>query len=1080
MPLELISAPAGSGKSAWLLTQVRRAAAVGASPLVVVATPRQAQQLRRRLAAAGGALGVHFFTFDELYAALLNLVGAERTELHPAVRQRLFGVAVDELAGTGALPFYKPLVARPGFGAALERLHFEISGANLRPQDFAAALRRIDAPPRLIELAAIYARYDSLLAANRWTDRAGLGRLALTALQREPLALPWTPVFFDGFDSFTVVQREAIAALAAQIPAVTVLLTYPANPEAAAVHRLFAETSARLSERLSVTVQPLPEVQVPTQRHEDAKPTSTGCAPVPEIPGPPALARLAEHLFTNAPGGCDAAADVTLFAAADRAGEVRAALRWLKGRVLLDGCPPGELAIIARTLAPYRDLIAQTAAEFDLPVHFAGHLPLHANPVVAALLDLLALFRPDSASGAPLLPRRLLLETWRSPYFAWCSGPDLTPEDADLLDNVARRYVVLRGLEQWQTALALNLAAAPPAEDAPPDTGAAVRAAELATRFQRFVDLLTPPAANSLRGFVAWLEDLIGEDSGEDSGENIGENSGAADGARPTFSLELVTQLRRGDRPLAQRDLAALRAFKEVLRGLVWAEDALIVARSAPLAVDYVRFLDELTGAVTAATYEPQAADTVAILAADLLDVRGISFRAVAMLGLAEGEIPQRRREDPFLRDQDRALLRQQGLPLDASTRSFEREYFYQAVTRAREQLLLTRPRLAEGGAAWEPSPYWQEIVRLTGAAEVTISGEARPTLTQVASLAEAMESAALMPGAAAWLARYDPAQWKSIQTGAAVMRMRRARTAASSPFDGDFTDASADLAALRRRLRRWSPSRLERYLTCPHFFYLAHVLKLEPRGTPEEGADVRQLGNIYHRLFEALYRQVGLDADTETLLTTLPDVAARILDEAPAREGFRVTALWQQQRTEIETNVARSLTALAALDGTPIALEAHFGGERALTLALDGDTYTISGVVDRIDRLADGSLRVIDYKLGVSDYDTKAALVEGKRLQLPLYALAAARLGYGVVSDGVYWFVTQARASKWSLGRFEDPATGAVGAAAAIDLAVAHAHTAVQGAWQGQFQPTPPATGCPDYCPATGFCWRYKPKMTL
>jgi len=1064
MSIQLWSAPAAAGKSAWAIDQARSAAAAGQTPLVVTATPRQAQHLRRRLAQAGGALGVHFLTFDELYAAILNLAGAAHTELHAAARHRLLRVAVDDLAAAGELPFYAALVARPGFIAALEGLTFELKGANLRPEDFSARLTQIAAPPRLTELAAIFARYEELLTANGWSDRAGLGRLALAALQRETPALPWSPVICDGFDSFTVVQRAVIAALATHISDIAVLLTRPANDEAAAVHRLFAETAARLSARLVVAAQPLTEQYNLTRRREGAKNSFASFAPSREI------AELAEHLFTNAPDGIDAGADVTLLAAADRAGEVRAALRWLKARILVDGCPPSDLALIARSLTPYRDLIAQTAAEFGLPVHFASQLPLRANPAVAALLDLLALFRPDPATGQPLLPRRPLVEAWRSPYFAWRSGPELAPDDADLLDRVARRFVVLRGLDQWREALRLHASAPAPATADEGETGAAdvTRGALLATRFARFVELLTPPAAAAtLRDFVAWLEDLIGPDAGAS-------DAPLHDDAPPTFNLELLAQMQRGDPDLARRDVAALRAFKEVLRGLVWAEAALVTAQGAAPAVDYASFLDELTAAVGAAVYTPRAGQTAAILAADLLDVRGVGFRAVAMLGLAEGEIPQRRREDPFLRDQDRALLREQGLPLDASTRSFEREYFYQAVTRAREQLLLTRPRLAEGGAAWEPSPYWLEVARLTGATEVTVSGEVGPALAQAASLAEALERATRTPDAAAWFACHDPARWERIQAGAAIVRTRRA---APSPYDGDL---SADLfgrTALRERLRRWSPSRLESYRTCPQFFYLTHVLKLEVRGEPAEGADTRQLGNIYHRIFETVYRVAGLTADVETLLAALPAVAAAILDEAPTREGFRVTALWQQQRAAIEAYVARSLAALAELGGTPVALEAHFRGEHALSLTLDGDAYTISGVVDRIDRLADGSLRVIDYKLGVSDYDTKTALVDGKRLQLPLYALAAARLGHGVVSDGVYWFVTQARASKWSLVRFEDPATGAVGAAAAIELAVAHAHAAVQGAWQGQFQPTPPAAGCPDYCPAAGFCWRYRPK---
>lgn len=1054
MSLELYVAPAAAGKSAWVIAAAQRAAVALQTPLIVVATPRQAQHLRHRLAAAGGALGVHIYTFDELFGSLLSLAGLAVAELHTAARHRLLGIAVDELAAAGRLPFYGALAARPGFIAALAGLTFELRGAHIRPERLSTALAHLNAPPRLTELAAIYAHDAALLTQHGWTDRAGLGWLALDILHDNPSLLPWAPVFFDGFDSFTVVQRATIAALATHGVRMTVLLTHPAARPGAEVHGLFTETIARVCRDLQLTPQPLPDAG-------------------PEAPRTPLLI-LADHLFTAAPAGGDGAAAVTLHAAADRAGEVRTALRWLKERIVLDGWQPGELALIARDLTPYRDQVVQVATEFGLPVHFAGKLPLRTNPAVAALLDLLALMRPDPQSGAPHLPHRPVIEAWRSPYFAWHALLGLEAGDADALDAVARQFVVLRGLEHWRAALAHNSAAAVVTEEEASDARAVNRGAAqtLAARFERFVAALQPPAgASSRRAFVVWLEELIGADDAD--------GAAGADASAPPHTLALLDQVHLADAALAARDVAALRVFKEVLRGLVWAEDAVVTVREEAPPLDYARFLDELIGAVAAAAYEPGTAAGAAILAAEMLEVRGLAFRAVAMLGLAEGELPQRRREDAFLRDRDREHLQQQGLPFDLSTRSFEREYFYLALTRAREQLLLTRPRLAEGGAAWEPSPYWQEVVRLTGAEPVTIAGELRPPLARVASLAEAMERAARVPADAAWLARHAPAHWQRIRHGAALVMERRRQAAAPSPFDGFLGADPGALATLRQPLRHWSPTRLEAYRACPNLFYLAHVLKLEARRAPEEGADASQLGNIYHRILEAVYREAG-QAGVAAQLAALPALAARILDDAPTRERFRVTALWQQQRAAIEADIARSLAALADMGGTPAKLEAAFRGERALTLKLHEETYTISGVVDRIDRMPDGALRIIDYKLGLRDYDSVQALVTGKRLQLAIYALAVeAALELGEVRDGVYWFVTKARPSRWSLATFVDATTGATGATAAVELAVTYAQAAVQGAREGRFAPSPPPQGCPTYCPAAGHCWRHRPANT-
>ena len=183
----------------------------------------------------------------------------------------------------------------------------------------------------------------------------------------------WGPIYFDGFDSFTVVQRRVIAALAAQVDT-AVLLTGTADPAVSSPYALFAETAELLRQELGAPVAPLPQEALPSAPH--------------------ALRPLADRLFVPPAAAGPLAAPVTLLAAADRAGEVRAALRWLKQRVVVDGIPPDNLLLLARGVDAYRDLVAQTAAEFGMAVYGVGHLPLASNPAVASLLALLNLLLP--------------------------------------------------------------------------------------------------------------------------------------------------------------------------------------------------------------------------------------------------------------------------------------------------------------------------------------------------------------------------------------------------------------------------------------------------------------------------------------------------------------------------------------------------------------------------------------------------------------------------------------------------------------------------------------------------------------
>ena len=542
-------------------------------------------------------------------------------------------------------------------------------------------------------------------------------------------------------------------------------------------------------------------------------------------------------------------------------------------------------------------------------------------------------------------------------------------------------------------------------------------------------------------------------------------------------ALQVVARSRNAAPEVADQDIAALQALKDVLRGLVWAEQAVTDDKSVDLAL----FFTDLVGAIDAATYRlPIRPDREEILVTHVIQPRGVAFRAVAVLGLAEGEFPAAIHEDTFLRDSDRSRLRKESkFALDLSTESSEIEYFYETVTRPWERMLLTRPRLADNGAPWQASPFWEEVRRLLSLTPTSLQSGAIPQGDRAASWPEFVESLsahAPTDDIWKWAQQQAPERLAALQTSTHLFRSRA--DGDPSPFDGDLGSLSTDFADRFSPDRTWSASRLEKYRTCPYLFFVGSVLGLEPREKPVEGLDRRQLGNIYHHILKQVYEApgVGKPPDLEQLVSALDSVAARVLDEAPKQEGFRETAWWQQTRIEIVENLRRSLRALTELSRefvpiVPEGLEAGFDGPHTLVVIADQDSFRVHGIIDRIDRDAVGHVRIIDYKTsGPTSFDSKA-LIEGKKLQVPLYALAAQdALGLEEISEGFYWHVIQAEASGFQLSEFEG------GPEAAIAIAVVKSWEAVRGARSGRFAPSPPDDGCPDYCPAAAFCWHFQP----
>jgi ATP-dependent helicase/nuclease subunit B len=1063
----VLLAPAGRGKTAYALARIRAVRQTEPlSPIWVVLPNRpQANAFRRRLAATGGALGIWLGTFYSVYADLLARAGQPAPRLLEPVQHRLLRAIVDRLAAAGRLRHFAPLRDKPGFIHALRALIQELKQARIEPPDLAAAVALGQDAPHLHDLAAIYTDYQTWLVDTGWVDAEGQGWLAAIALEAHPhLAGDLRLLVVDGFDEFNPTQLAVLKLLAGRAAETLVLLTGdPARARLA--HRRFTRAIQAVTDALHVAPQPLADLQSPNLQSANLQSPNLQSPNLQSTTSQP-LAHLEATLFEPAPAQQPAGDAVTFIEAQNRAQEVRAALRWVKARLVRDRLSPDEIAVLARDLSPYHPFLTEIAGEFGLPLRIDLGDDLAANPTIATLMALLALPVQD-------WPRRLVLDAWRSPYFDW-TAQSIAPADAARLDAAARAGQVIGGLSQWREALARLKDAAPGQseaiadEDLPPaDIPVADEAAALRARFDAFVARVAPPPAAAVRDYVTFIEDLIGDDP-------TLPRRYPASSEKPDDSLRLVARALQA-RATADRDVAALRAFKDVLRGLALAE-ATLAEREAPSPLPYERFYHELQGAIKVATYCPPAPEGVApVLVAPVLRARGLSFRAIVLLGLAEGEFPRAEHEDLLLRDADRVELDRLGLRLEPRLRGDETTIFYEAITLAREKLLLTRPYLAGDGQQWEASPYWQQVRRRLDAPVQTVRPQDPLSPRDAASPPELIASIAARPAAAAALTATgdDWARaWQRAAEGAAVLRARQS-DAAAGPHEGDLASLAPHLAQRYGPTHVWSASRLEAYAACPLHFLLLHDLLLEPRAPPQEGFDVLTLGSMYHQVLETVYRRSPDDP-----LAALETVAQEVFDAAPERYGFRPTALWQRQKTELTRILAKTIAALiqASQGYEPLAQEQPFGMRGCPPLVVptgDGDELRLRGFIDRLDRDASGGVRVVDYKAG-STLISANEITAGQRVQLPLYALAVCEaLGLGEVSGGFYWHVASAQASSFKLEKIDGGVRGAIRTALAYTFAYV---TAIR---RGQFAPHPPDKGCPAHCPATAFCWRYTPRQS-
>jgi ATP-dependent helicase/DNAse subunit B len=415
---------------------------------------------------------------------------------------------------------------------------------------------------------------------------------------------------------------------------------------------------------------------------------------------------------------------------------------------------------------------------------------------------------------------------------------------------------------------------------------------------------------------------------------------------------------------------------------------------------------------------------------------RGTRHRVVIVPGMAERGFPLLSRQDSVLLDWERTALNQvssAGLPLKSMRVKEEKLLFQTCACAARERLVLTLPRLeAQGSRSRLPSHYLIGVAEaLAGAPQDFETLEELPQFDRVAlsELAPEESQDALTENQFALRALRDPSEVPASLYKNVLQRSLSAYRARWSdqftPHDGQIQsiDLIARIAAWADT-RRMSPSALEMFATCSYKFFLRQLLGLEKTEEPEDIETLSALdkGTLVHHVLDTYMRRahsLGWFPLARSRAGELHQLMDEIADkdfaetEEKGITGYRL--LWElaseRIRADLHAFVEREIDRQQQF--IPDRFEAGFGrAEYPVELKLAGGrALNLSGRIDRIDlNNARTAIRVVDYKTGKNRLDEKAEFQGGKKLQLAIYLMAAAKI-YGLKdleeSLAEYYFVS-------------------------------------------------------------------------
>ncbi|MHB8673674.1 MAG: ATP-dependent helicase [Candidatus Limnocylindrales bacterium] len=648
-------------------------------------------------------------------------------------------------------------------------------------------------------------------------------------------------------------------------------------------------------------------------------------------------------------------------------------------RRIVAGARPRDHAVLVRTNA-MADPVVRALDAAGIPWRFSGTSGLYARPEVRLLLSALrAIADPGSSTDVYALAASEVYSL---------GGEDLTS-----IVTTARR----RNRSIW----------------------------EIVDELQRQPGLirLSPATSRTLTRFVDDLRRWVALAHERSSGEVL-----------YAFLREsgLLARWSAADSVAAEETLRNVARFFEIVR----VRSELVADPRAAFVVPHLGALLEAGDDPATAELDPDA-DGVAVLTVH--KAKGLEFPTVFMVGLVAGRFPALDRRDPLgLPD---ALL-DEVLPEGDAGLAEERRLFYVAMTRARDELILSHARDYGGARVRRVSPFVVEALDLpAAAAEIVIPSP--------------LERLARHGRATAPIAEDPPARVRPV----------------GEPLTLSF-------------------GAIDAYLGCPAKYRYGHLLRIPtpPHHALIYGAALHVAVSAFHRrqargevmseadlvaAFEAAWSNEGFlsreheEARLEAGRTALRRFRATQLEAdavVPASvereftfllDGDRIRGRWD--RVDVEASPANGMgigetaPTEAAAAGTGAGLGSTGADPNRSGLAPD--------VVEPTLRLLPRErVTITDYKSG----DVRDPAVARKRaresLQLSIYALAY-EAQTGRLPDAVQlWFLD----------------SGLIGRAEVDDRRIARARTliaaAATGIRAGDFTPRPDPVGC-SYCPYRDIC---------
>lgn len=405
----------------------------------------------------------------------------------------------------------------------------------------------------------------------------------------------------------------------------------------------------------------------------------------------------------------------------------------------------------------------------------------------------------------------------------------------------------------------------------------------------------------------------------------------------------------------------------------------------------------------------PPSIDQVLVSSIDRM--KNSNTRYLYLVGTTDGTFPLIAKDNGLLSDNDRQNLGKKGIEvdIDSKTKTFEEQYLvYKALTSTCENLIITYPIADHEGKTLRPSVIVSRLKKIFPNIDNKSYLLKEDAKTDEEILNEISTKAPTFNLLIGEIKEYDNGKeinnlWLDIYRYYATDKEYKDITnkvISGLSYTNQVEKVEEEKIKKLYENKSLSISRLERYAECPFAYFIQYGLKAKER--KEYSFTSPDLGTFIHSILDKFSNQLISDnldwrsIDYEYIDKNVSNIVDELVSKVPGyilKSSERYKYLAYRLKNMLISAISIINEQIKQGSFEPIGYEVDFGGNKGKyppikIILQNGEELKLRGQIDRVDEFEDENgkyIRIIDYKSGKKELSL-TDIYHGLQLQLLVY----------------------------------------------------------------------------------------------